>query len=339
MLPNVTAASAVRNVCTTAAGRVLGHICGFRRHASNYSQMFRKRLNAEQVGRKFEVSDDELKHVTRRMSDTMDLGLRRSGRPAGGSVSIKCWNTRVPFPTPSTAIEPVARQFLSVELSHGHRFSTQLTTLLGANDVSIKSREHPLTASALITGRVADLFDCVAGALAEFAQEFGVRQAGLPVAFTFGFPVGSTGPLGGSANLHRWTKEFDLVDGVSRDVAAEWRMAAARADVSVASVAVLNDACAAMMHSVAEQPDTRAAVVVDDGCNCCYVSEFGRTVINTEWGAFGEDGALDHLLTEYDRQLDARSRNPGQQIYEKMTSGKLRSRELHYRHHDITQLK
>uniref|UniRef100_A0A2S2NCX2 Phosphotransferase n=1 Tax=Schizaphis graminum TaxID=13262 RepID=A0A2S2NCX2_SCHGA len=337
MLPNVTAA-AVRNVCQTAAARVVGHICGIRRHTSNYSQMFRKRLNAEQVGRKFEVPDDELKDVARRMSDTMDLGLRRSGRPAGGSATIKCWNTRVPFPTPSTATGAVARQFLSVELSHGRRFSTRMTTLLGTDDVSIKSREHPLTPSALTTGRVADLFDCVAGGLAEFAHEFGVRQAGLPLAFTFGFPVGNTGALGGSANLHRWTKEFDFVDGVSRDVVAEWRMAAARADLSVASVAVLNDACAAMIHGVAEKPDTRAAVVVDDGCNCCYVSEFGRTVINTEWGAFGEDGALDHLLTEYDRQLDARSRNPGQQIYEKMTSGKLRSGELHYRDHEITQL-
>ena len=43
--------------------------------------------------------------------------------------------------------------------------------------------------------------------------------------------------------------------------------------------------------------------------------------INTEWGGFGDDGALDEFLTIYDRQLDAHSLNPGQQRFEKTISG------------------
>ncbi|KAK6050218.1 Hexokinase [Cooperia oncophora] len=44
-------------------------------------------------------------------------------------------------------------------------------------------------------------------------------------------------------------------------------------------------------------------------------------IINTEWGAFGDDGAMDSVLTEFDRQVDASSINPGKQLFEKMISG------------------
>uniref|UniRef100_A0A183BVM8 Metalloendopeptidase n=1 Tax=Globodera pallida TaxID=36090 RepID=A0A183BVM8_GLOPA len=39
--------------------------------------------------------------------------------------------------------------------------------------------------------------------------------------------------------------------------------------------------------------------------------------VNTEWGGFGDDGALDGFLTMYDRQLDEHSINPGRQRFEK----------------------
>lgn len=44
-------------------------------------------------------------------------------------------------------------------------------------------------------------------------------------------------------------------------------------------------------------------------------------LINTEWGAFGEHGTLDFVLTEFDRSIDNNSINPGKQLFEKMISG------------------
>lgn len=32
--------------------------------------------------------------------------------------------------------------------------------------------------------------------------------------------------------------------------------------------------------------------------------------VNTEWGAMGDDGSLDFILTKYDTQLDQDSINP-----------------------------
>ena len=46
-----------------------------------------------------------------------------------------------------------------------------------------------------------------------------------------------------------------------------------------------------------------------------------QMVINTEWGAFGSQGALDSIRTGVDHDVDADSLNPGQQIFEKMISG------------------
>lgn len=57
------------------------------------------------------------------------------------------------------------------------------------------------------------------------------------------------------------------------------------------------------------------------GTNACYMEELrhidlvegdeGRMCINTEWGAFGDDGSLEDIRTEFDRELDRGSLNPG----------------------------
>ena len=44
-------------------------------------------------------------------------------------------------------------------------------------------------------------------------------------------------------------------------------------------------------------------------------------VINTEWGAFGDNGEIDFLRTQWDKRVDDASINPGRQIFEKLISG------------------
>ena len=44
-------------------------------------------------------------------------------------------------------------------------------------------------------------------------------------------------------------------------------------------------------------------------------------VVNTEWGAFGENGELDFIRTKWDYNVDKFSVNPTQHIFEKMISG------------------
>ncbi|VDM99793.1 unnamed protein product [Thelazia callipaeda] len=44
-------------------------------------------------------------------------------------------------------------------------------------------------------------------------------------------------------------------------------------------------------------------------------------ILNMEWGAFGDNGCIDFLMTEFDREVDKRSINPGKHLFEKMISG------------------
>ncbi len=39
-----------------------------------------------------------------------------------------------------------------------------------------------------------------------------------------------------------------------------------------------------------------------------------QVIINTEWGAFGDDQAMDFLMTDFDRQVDKHSINAGKQM-------------------------
>lgn len=63
------------------------------------------------------------------------------------------------------------------------------------------------------------------------------------------------------------------------------------------------------------------------GSNACYVERVENcemydgenngkkeVLINTEWGAFGDNGALDFIRTEYDREIDEFSINRGLQL-------------------------
>lgn len=57
------------------------------------------------------------------------------------------------------------------------------------------------------------------------------------------------------------------------------------------------------------------------GTNACYMEEMknvkrvegedGRMCINTEWGGFGDDGALKDIQTPFDATVDETSVNPG----------------------------
>lgn len=64
------------------------------------------------------------------------------------------------------------------------------------------------------------------------------------------------------------------------------------------------------------------------GSNACYVENLenvqlwngptegvpSQVIINTEWGAFGDNGVLENIRTEYDRTIDQESINAGKQL-------------------------
>lgn len=73
------------------------------------------------------------------------------------------------------------------------------------------------------------------------------------------------------------------------------------------------------------KPRTCVSPCSGTGTNACYMEELrnidlvegdeGRMCVNTEWGAFGDDGRLEDIRTEFDREIDRGSINPGKQLY------------------------
>ncbi len=45
-----------------------------------------------------------------------------------------------------------------------------------------------------------------------------------------------------------------------------------------------------------------------------YCNRLVEVIINTEWAAFGNDGVLDFIRTEFDRSIDTNSINSGKQL-------------------------
>lgn len=69
-------------------------------------------------------------------------------------------------------------------------------------------------------------------------------------------------------------------------------------------------------------PQTSLPPPPGTGTNSCFMAEAqlvevveennGRMCVNSEWGCFGDDGALNDVLTPYDHRVDQESSNPGE---------------------------
>lgn len=92
-------------------------------------------------------------------------------------------------------------------------------------------------------------------------------------------------------------------------------------------VALVNDTTGTMMSCALSNPNVSAGLILGTGTNACYMesldnvpkwdgdqNEPRQVIINTEWGAFGDNGSWNHLRTKYDEQVDRESINPGMQL-------------------------
>ena len=92
-------------------------------------------------------------------------------------------------------------------------------------------------------------------------------------------------------------------------------------------VALVNDTTGTQLAVGNEVPACNIGLILGTGTNACYMESldaipkfngdrkrYSQVIINTEWGAFGDDGKLDKWMTPYDRQLDDEVVNHGQQL-------------------------
>ncbi|XP_053509829.1 hexokinase-2 isoform X3 [Ictalurus furcatus] len=269
------------------------------------------------------LSNENLMDVSLRFRREMDRGL---GRDTNLTASVKMLPTFVR----STPDGTEKGDFLALDLG-GTNFRVLRVKVSsdGKQTVEMENQIYAIP-ETLMRGSGTELFDHIAECLANFLEKLGIKEQKLPLGFTFSFPCQQT-KLDESF-LVSWTKGFKANGVEGKDVVDLLRKAIRRrGDFDIDIVAVINDTVGTMMTCGFDDHHCEIGLIVGTGTNACYMEEMrnlelvegdeGRMCVNMEWGAFGDDGALDDIRTDFDREIDAGSLNPGKQLFEKMISG------------------
>ncbi|XP_056386274.1 hexokinase HKDC1-like isoform X2 [Hyla sarda] len=198
----------------------------------------------------------------------------------------------------------------------------------GKQNVQMESQIYP-TPGEIINGSKAELFDYVVNCLGDFMKKRQITEK-LPLGLTFSFPCKQTKLDEGV--LISWTKEYKVRGVQETDVVKALRKTLRKKKyTNVDVLSLVNDTVGTMMTCGYDDQLCEVGVIVGSGTNACYMENLsnidlvegdeGRMCINTEWGAFGDDGALDDIRTDFDNEIDLGSVNPGKQLFEKMISG------------------
>uniref|UniRef100_A0A8C6KRN1 hexokinase n=1 Tax=Nothobranchius furzeri TaxID=105023 RepID=A0A8C6KRN1_NOTFU len=265
------------------------------------------------------LNDDQLNELSARFQAELKKGLSAESNAA---AAVKMLPTHVC----STPDGSEKGQFLALDLG-GSKFKVLQVKVrecvgIKKGDVEMEEKIYPVP-DELLTGRATELFDHVSESLKDFMHEKNISlEKKHPLAFTFSFPCDQSRLDQGT--LLNWSKNYK-----ARGCTVSNRSS------YVEILAMVNDTVATMMTCGFDDSYCECVLCVfmcmGTGTNACYMEELrhidlvegdeGRMCVNTEWGSFGDDGALKDFLTEFDREVDAASSNPGKQIFEKMVSG------------------
>ncbi|XP_005429023.1 hexokinase HKDC1 isoform X1 [Geospiza fortis] len=268
------------------------------------------------------LSDDVLQDVTARFQAEMLKGLARDTNPTAAVKMLPSFVRSLPDGSEKG-------EFLAVDLGGSQLRAHQVKVFDdGKQSSQLESKFYP-TPKEVTQGNGAELFGYIADCLSDFMETRNLKQKKLPLGFTFSFPCKQTKLDEGV--LLEWTKHFRVRGVQGTDVVSSLHRALQKhQDIDVDVLALVNDTVGTMMTCGYDDQRCEVGLIIGTGTNACYMEEMrhislvegdeGRMCINTEWGAFGDDGALDDLRTEFDRELDLGSLNPGKQLFEKMIS-------------------
>ncbi|KAM3160348.1 Phosphotransferase [Lachancea thermotolerans] len=273
----------------------------------------------------FTVSGEKLKEVTKHFVGELNKGLSKKG---GNIPMIPGWVME--FPTGQETGD-----YLAIDLG-GTNLRVVLVRLLGNHKFDTTQSKYKLP-DHIRTSSSEELFSFIADSLKTFVdEEFpeGVTEP-LPLGFTFSYPCSQDKINEGF--LQRWTKGFDIEGVEGEDVVPMLQEQLVKRKIPIDVVALINDTTGTLVASMYTDAETRMGCIFGTGVNGAYfdvVSDIekleGRLpsditsdlpmAINCEYGSF--DNELVVLpRTKYDIIVDKQSPRPGQQSFEKMTSG------------------
>ncbi|KAF4790763.1 hexokinase-3 isoform X1 [Turdus rufiventris] len=279
-----------------------------------------QRREVEEVLGPLRLTRADLEKVQALMREEMERGLGKETNPTASVRMLPTYVCRTPDGTERG-------DFLALDLG-GTNFRV-LVVRVTEEGISMASEIYVIPAS-IMQGTGEALFDHIIDCVIDFQMKQNLVTHMLPLGFTFSFPCEQVGL--DKALLLTWTKGFSASGCVGQDVVQLLREAAKRKQhLGMHVVALVNDTVGTMMACGYDDPKCEIGLIVGTGTNACYMEEMrnvglvegdqGRMCINMEWGAFGDNGCLDHLFTDFDKVVDETTINPGKQRFEKLISG------------------
>ncbi|CDO93776.1 unnamed protein product [Kluyveromyces dobzhanskii CBS 2104] len=271
------------------------------------------------------VSSEKMRSIVKHFIGELDKGLSKKG---GNIPMIPGWV--VEYPTGKETGD-----FLALDLG-GTNLRVVLVKLGGNHDFDTTQNKYKLP-DHLRTGTSDQLFSFIAECLKEFVDEWypdGVSEP-LPLGFTFSYPASQNKINSGV--LQRWTKGFDIKGVEGHDVVPMLQEQIEKLSIPINVVALINDTTGTLVASLYTDPETKMGIIIGTGVNGAYydvvshiekldgllpadIPEDSVMAINCEYGSFDNE----HMVlprTKYDVMIDEQSPRPGQQAFEKMTSG------------------
>uniref|UniRef100_A0A7N8XB27 Hexokinase-2 n=1 Tax=Mastacembelus armatus TaxID=205130 RepID=A0A7N8XB27_9TELE len=277
----------------------------------------------QQTLAEFRLTKAQLLEVKKRMRVEIERGLSKATHK---EATVKMLPTFVR----STPDGTENGDFLALDLG-GTNFRVLLVKIRSGKRRSVEMHNKIYAIPIeVMQGTGEELFDHIVYCISDFLDYMGMKSARLPLGFTFSFPCHQTSLDAGI--LVTWTKGFKATDCEGEDVVELLREAIKRKEeFELDVVAIVNDTVGTMMTCAYEEPTCEVGLIAGTGSNACYMEEMrnieivegneGRMCVNMEWGAFGDNGCLDDIRTNYDQAVDENSLNEGKQRYEKMCSG------------------
>lgn len=273
----------------------------------------------------FNVTKGEIKEILRNMNEEMTKGLASKFSKQNDGLKM--------IPTFIMREKPSGREEgFYVTLDFGGTFFIIWKVELKSGRIHSVCEKKFTIPDEIKHSTASILFDWIVNCTKkELSEEEMKRMNGLGL--TFSFPIQQRGLVSGY--LINWTKGFTVKDVEGQDVVKLMNEAFQRNGLRQLKIDILiNNTVATQFCRYFRDPQCEIGVVVGAGTNLSYwekVSHIPKLqhnsngnlrgnheemIINTEWGGYNQLSK-----TQFDEMLDQNSTKPGEQIYEKMTSG------------------
>lgn len=275
----------------------------------------------EFIESEFAISDAKLHDLKHRFVKELEEGLLRK------DAMLKC------LPTFVSSLPSGHEQgkYLTVDLG-GTNLRVGLVELLGSGQFKIEKHSTILPDELKAGNRGRDIFAFIADQIAAFLARPEIEaELPLQLGFTFSFPVNQSSLAHGE--ILGWSKEIVADEIVGEDAVELLQTELHKRGLDIVVGSLVNDTVGTLLAQMYADSRTKISVILGTGSNAAYVERQKNikkisnqsgdlTLINIEWGSFGDGDASLLPETQFDRELDASSKNHGRQRFEKMISGK-----------------